>query len=242
MSNDKELPSELSTAHEVTLLQSSAITKLSRKVEAQQKALQEALAEIRFHRSGKKCEKFINADQMLLEFPDDKELQDALEAAKNEAEAELERITYIRHKAKQEKKPASDKFPAHLPREVIEVPIPEAYQQRIDSRELVMKRYEITETLQSIPAKPVVHSYKKPILAYADKLEKELLVDGEANLGLNQAFADLVFGFVWRAEVGARTRWLAKPDRWLGVCHHRLGCHSWVRRCGGPSHPDLGFI
>lgn len=183
MSNDKELPSELSAAHEVILLQSSAITKLSQQVEAQQKALQEALAEIRFLRSGKKREKFIGADQMLLEFPDDKELQDALEAAKKEAEAELERITYIRRKAKQEKKPASDKFPAHLPREVIEVVIPEAYQQRIDSGELVIKRYEITETLRSIPAKLVLLEYKKPILAYADNLEKELLVDGEANLG-----------------------------------------------------------
>ena len=47
---------------------------------------EELLAEIRFLRSGKKREKFINADQLLLEFPEDKELQAALEAAKKEAE------------------------------------------------------------------------------------------------------------------------------------------------------------
>ena len=47
----------------------------------------------------RKLEKFIGADQMLIEFEDDKELQAALEAAKKEAEAELETITYNGKKA-----------------------------------------------------------------------------------------------------------------------------------------------
>ena len=37
-------------------------------------------------------EKFINANQLLLEFPEYKELQASLEAARKEAEEEVERI------------------------------------------------------------------------------------------------------------------------------------------------------
>ena len=150
MQDANELPEDLSTAKEVILVQSSAIFKLSEQVDTLKKSLEEALAEIRFLRSGKKRETFTNADQMLLEFGEDKELQEALEAAKKEAEAEIERITYTRKKPSSEKKPASDKFPPHLPRAVVEVAIPEAFQKRIDSGELIIKRYETTEALKQI--------------------------------------------------------------------------------------------
>jgi len=86
MQDDKKLPNDLGTAYEVILVQSETLVKLKEKNGELHKSLQEALAEIRFLRSGKKREKFINADQMLLEFPEDKELQAALEAAKKEAE------------------------------------------------------------------------------------------------------------------------------------------------------------
>jgi hypothetical protein len=99
MQDANELPNDLSFAKEVILVQSSAITKLSEQVDTLQKALEEALAEIRFLRSGKKREKFTNAAQMLIEFEEDKELQEALEAAKKEAEAEVESITYMRKNA-----------------------------------------------------------------------------------------------------------------------------------------------
>jgi transposase len=183
MQDANELPNELGTAHEVILVQSSAITKLSEQVDSLKKEREELLAQIRFLCSGKKREKFIDPGQKLLEFPDDKELQAALEAARKEAEAEVERITYTRQKPIQGRKPASDKFPAHLPREVVDVAIPEAFQQRVDSGELIIKRYEVTEALQTIPSKLIVLQYKKPILAYAADPEKELAVDEEANLG-----------------------------------------------------------
>jgi hypothetical protein len=80
MQDANELPDDLNTAQEVILVQSSAITKLNEQVGMLKKSLEEALAEIRFLRSGKKREKFINADQMHLEFEEDKELQQALEA------------------------------------------------------------------------------------------------------------------------------------------------------------------
>jgi transposase len=183
MQDANELPDDLNTAQEVILVQSSAITKLNEQVGMLKKSLEEALAEIRFLRSGKKREKFINADQMHLEFEEDKELQQALEAAKKEAEAEVERITYTRRKPTAEKKPAPDKFPEHLPREVVEVAIPEAFQKLVDSGELIIKRYETTEALKHVPASLVVIQYKKPVLAYANNPEKELNVEEEANLG-----------------------------------------------------------
>jgi hypothetical protein len=89
MQDDKKLPNDLGTAHEVILVQSETLVKLKDKNDELHKSLQEALAEIRFLRSGKKREKFINADQLLLEFPEDKELQAALEAAKKEAETHV---------------------------------------------------------------------------------------------------------------------------------------------------------
>lgn len=183
MQDASELPNELSTAHEVILVQSSAIAKLSDENLSLKKEREELLAELRFLKMGKKRELFINADQILLEFGDDKELQANLEAAKKEAEAEVERITYERKKATKERKPTAVGFPAHLPREVVEVTIPEAFQQRVDSGELIIKRYEFTEALKTIPSKLVVLQYKKPVLAYASDPNRELQVEEEANLG-----------------------------------------------------------
>ena len=95
MQDANKLPDELNTAHEVILVQSDALVKQKEKIEELNTSLQEALAEIRFLRSNKKREKFINADQLLLEFPEDKELQAALEAAKKEAEEAIAEITYL---------------------------------------------------------------------------------------------------------------------------------------------------
>ena len=174
---------DLDTAHEVILVVSDAYSKLKDRYEEQSKSLQEALAEIRFLRSGKKREKFINADQLLLEFPEDKELQAALEAAKKEAEQEIIEITYKRTKKAKPRKVAADTFPAHLPRETVEVAIPEDFKKRIESGEMILVRQAIRESLKFVPSKLVVVEYKEPVLAFAHTPEKEILVEGEANLG-----------------------------------------------------------
>jgi transposase len=174
---------DLDTAHEVILVVSDAYSKLKDRYEEQSKSLQEALAEIRFLRSGKKREKFINADQLLLEFPEDKELQAALEAAKKEAEQEIIEITYKRTKKAKPRKVAADTFPAHLPRETVEVAIPEDFKKRIESGEMILVRQAIRESLKFVPSKLVVVEYKEPVLAFAHSPEKEILVEGEANLG-----------------------------------------------------------
>lgn len=183
MQNNSDLPDDLNTAHEVILVQSDAIVELKGEVDSLKKAREELLAEIRFLKSGKKREKFINADQMLLEFQEDKELQEALEAARKEAEEEVERITYERVKQPKVRKKSPDSFPAHLPREEVEVAIPQAFQERVDSGELFIKRYEFTETLKSIPSKLVVLRYKKPILAVVADPQRELPTEEEVNLG-----------------------------------------------------------
>ena len=183
MQDQSQLPQELSTAHEVILVQSNAIVAQKSQIDQLTKEREELRAEIRFLLSGKKREKFIGADQLLIEFEDDKELQAALEAAKKQAEEDLEKITYTRSKAPKERKPNADKFPAHLPREEVEVAIPPAFQARIDSGELFIKNYEYSESLKTIPAQGVVLSYKKPVLAYVNDPERELLVEEEANLG-----------------------------------------------------------
>lgn len=183
MQDDKKLPNDLGTAHEVILVVSEAYSKLKDRYEEQNKALQEALAEIRFLRSGKKREKFINADQLLLEFPEDKELQASLEAAKKEAEEAIAEITYIRKKAAKPRKIAADTFPAHLPRETVEVAIPEDFKKRIESGEMILVRQSIRESLKFVPSKLVVVEYKEPVLAFAHSPETEIPVEGEANLG-----------------------------------------------------------
>jgi transposase len=183
MQDDKKLPNDLGTAHEVILVVSEAYSKLKDRYEEQNKALQEALAEIRFLRSGKKREKFINADQLLLEFPEDKELQASLEAAKKEAEEAIAEITYIRKKAAKPRKVAADTFPAHLPRETVEVAIPEDFKKRIESGEMILVRQSIRESLKFVPSKLVVVEYKEPVLAFAHSPETEIPVEGEANLG-----------------------------------------------------------
>jgi hypothetical protein len=104
-------------------------------------------------RSGRKREKFINANQLLLEFPEDKELQASLEAARKEAEEEVERITYTRKKQAKPKLTKRDSFPDHLPREEIEVAIPGEFQQRIDSGELCSQATPIHRNTQAYPSK-----------------------------------------------------------------------------------------
>ena len=183
MQDANKLPDELSTAHEVILVQSDALVKQKEKIEELKKEREELLAEIRFLRSGKKREKFINADQLLLEFPEDKELQAALEAAKKEAEEAIAEITYIRRKAAKPRKVAQDTFPAHLPREIVEVEIPEEFKKRIKSGEMIVIRESIRESLKFVPPKLVVVEYREPVLAFANTPDQEIPVQGEANLG-----------------------------------------------------------
>ncbi len=165
MQDAKELPAELNTCHEVILVQSAAIQDLSKerdKLKQENEELHDAFKKLL---AGNRREKFINPDQQLLEFPEDKELQAALEAAKREAEQEVETITYTRGKQKKVAKPRSDSFPAHLRREEIVKPLSDDDQKLADSGHEVFRQL-IQEVL----------CYKRPELfvqAYFQLMLKE---------------------------------------------------------------------
>ena len=124
MQSTNELPNDLNTAHEVIVTQSVFIREQSEKIERLQNDLAEAQAAYSKLLAGNRSEKFINPAQQLLDFPEDKELQAVLEAAKREAEEAIKKITYIRVQRKEKAKLRSDAFPAHLRREEVVVAIP----------------------------------------------------------------------------------------------------------------------
>jgi len=174
MQNTKALPSDLNTAHEVILTQSAFIVDLSEKNAQLQKELEEARAAFAKLLAGNKREQFINPDQKLLEFPDDPELQAALEAAKREAEEEIEKITYTRKKAKANRKPRCETFPEYLRREEIQVAIPADKQQLIDAGKLVLVGYQPREVLCHQPAEIFVRRFLEPIFAEPEAPEVEV--------------------------------------------------------------------
>jgi hypothetical protein len=170
MPTEKDLPAELNTCHEVILVQSAAIKDLSKERDNLKQENAELHAAFKKLLAGNRREKFINPNQQLLEFPEDKELQAALEAAKREAEQEVETITYTRSKQKKEAKPRSDSFPAHLRREETVKSLSDEDQKLADSgREVV--RQLIHEVL----------CYKRP----------ELFVQAYFQLMLKEAQAEI---------------------------------------------------
>ena len=177
MQDEKQLPQELSTCHEVILVQSVAINDLAKERDQLKHDLEESYLAYKKLLEGNRREKFINPDQGLLEFPEDKELQAALEAAKREAEEELEKITYTRTKRKKDPKPRSDSFPAHLRREEIVAPLSEADQQLADQGREVIRQL-IRESLGYIRPELYVKAYFQMLLK-----EEELAAGQEIAAG-----------------------------------------------------------
>jgi len=163
MQDEKQLPQELSTCHEVILVQSVAINDLAKERDQLKHDVEESYLAYKRLLEGNRREKFINPDQRLLEFPEDKELQAALEAAKREAEEELEKITYTRTKRKKDSKPRSDSFPAHLRREEIVAPLSEADQQLADQGREVIRQL-IRESLGYVRPEVYVKAYFQLLL------------------------------------------------------------------------------
>lgn len=197
-----QLPSDLGTAHEVIVLQSESLQRQNEEIKSLKSSLEELQAEMRLLKHGKKPEKYIGPDQLLLQFPEDKELQAALEAARKEAQEQLETITYQRLKARKERKATQTGFPAHLPREEVQVEIPADCQKRIEAGELFVKEYRFSEALKYVPAKTLVLRYKMPVLAYVAQPERELLVESEGNLGEKERYHPSVAAHVANSKFG----------------------------------------
>ncbi len=173
MQTANELPKDLDTAHEVIVTQSGFIKELAAKNEKLEKELVEAQAAFAKLLAGNRSEKFVNPAQQLLEFPDDKELQAVLEAAKREAEEALQKITYTRNARKKEPKLRSDEFPAHFRREEVKVAIPPDKQKLIDEGKLILLRYEAKEVMCYKPAEPYVKRFLEPVFATVEAPQVE---------------------------------------------------------------------
>ena len=170
MESTNELPNDLNTAHEVIVTQSVFIQELAGKNEQLQKDLAEAQAAYSKLLAGNRSEKFINPAQQLLDFPEDKELQAVLEAAKREAEEAIQKITYTRVQRKEKAKLRSDAFPAHLRREEVAVAIPVDKQELIDAGKLILLRYEPKEVLCHQPSEIYVKRFMEPVFAVPEML------------------------------------------------------------------------
>lgn len=165
MQTVNELPKDLNTAHEVIVTQSGFIKELAAKNEKLEKELADARAAFAKILAGNRSEKFVNPAQQLLEFPDDKELQAVLDAAKREAEEALQKITYTRSARKEKTKLRSDEFPAHFRREEVTIAIPADKQKLIDEGKLILLRYDAREVLCYKPAEPFVKRFLEPVFA-----------------------------------------------------------------------------
>ena len=173
MQNANELPQDLDTAHEVIVTQSGFIKELAAKNEKLEKELTEAQAAFAKLLAGNRSEKFVNPAQQLLEFPDDKELQAVLDAAKREAEEALQKITYTRNARKEKTKLRSDEFPAHFRREEVTIAIPADKQKLIDEGKLILLRYEAREVMCYKPAEPYIKRFLEPVFATIEAPEVE---------------------------------------------------------------------
>ena len=173
MQHENELPKDLSTAHDVIVMQSAFLKEQASRIDRLERDLAEAHAAFKKLLAGNRSEKYINPDQQLLDFPEDKELQAVLEAAKREAEETLQKITYTRSLRKKEAKRRADEFPANLRREEVKVAIPADKQKLIDEGKLILLRYEAREVMCYRPAEAFVKRFLEPVFATVEAPKTE---------------------------------------------------------------------
>jgi transposase len=189
MTDAKGLPNDLNTAHEVILVQSTAIEELSTAKQKLEQEVVELNAFIKRILSGKKREKYIDPNQKLIEFAEDKELQAALEAAKREAEAELQEITYKRSAAKKPAKPKSDSFPAHLRREEIVEPL-SADDQKLADAGAPVERVLLNEVLHMKKPELFVKAYFQMMLRERARSPQGAIIAEQCRLALPAALGE----------------------------------------------------
>ncbi len=184
MQDAKELPAELSTAHEVILTLSASLQGAFSERDKLKQENEELLLYIKKLLSGNRREKYIDPNQMLIEFADDPELKAALEAAKREAEQELEEITYTRAKNKTKPKPKTDGFPSHIERrEKEDIPLSPEDQALADSGRAVARQL-LRETLCYQPPKLYVEVQYQQLLEEVAQspLAKEIVESARLSL------------------------------------------------------------
>ena len=163
-----ELPHNIDSCHALLREQFALINEFTQSQAALIRQVEELTLTVKHLLEGKRREIFINPAQGLLEFPDDPELQDALEQAKHEAKTIVD--SFERRKADKPKR--SEAFPAHLRREVVDVPVAADKQQLLDDGKMVFVRHEIREMLKFKRPEVYVVQYRQPVLAYVNEPAK----------------------------------------------------------------------
>jgi transposase len=210
MSNIEALTIELNKSRE----ENAALIALNQSLSNEQMKLKQQVQELSEYikklMEGNRREKFINPDQKLLEFPEDKELQASLEAAQREAEQELETIILQRTKRKKVAKPKSDSFPAHIPRrENEDIPLSAEDQARAADGHKVVRKL-VRETLHFEPSKLFVEvQYQQMLEETAESSECKKII-AQSSLALP-------------AHLGEEGRYAAS----IGACivYNKFGLH-----------------
>jgi hypothetical protein len=120
MQDATPLPDDLESCQALIIELEARLVELSALNDHYKREIDELNLTVRKLLEGNRREKFPwTAQQLALEFPDDPELQEALQQAKAEAEGITEEITVKRRKRRLKRKP-DGKFPGHLRRELVD--------------------------------------------------------------------------------------------------------------------------
>lgn len=172
----------------VSFEQAGAIDDLVKSNDKLKKEVEELQLAVKKLLEGNRREKFFNPLQGLLAFPDAPELQAAvdaaLEAAKLEAIEVIAVLTSDDKKTPKKVNKRSEAFPAHLRREIVEVPIPAQAQKLIDEGKLKIIRNEIREMLKFKVSELYVIQYHQAVIAHVHAPEQGITtVERPAGLG-----------------------------------------------------------
>ncbi len=195
MHEARNLPNEISHCHvmirekdAINLQQAGAIDDLVKSNAKLTKDVEELKVAVKKLLEGNRSEKFFNPHQGLLAFIDDPEIQASLDAALEEAK--LEATVVIAELTAASKDPAkkaskrSEAFPAHLRREIVEVPIPIETPKLIDEGKLKIIRNEIREMLKFKVSELYVIQYHQAIIAHVGAPEQGITtLERPAGLG-----------------------------------------------------------
>ena len=172
MQEATSLPDDLKACHSLLAEKHSLITELKARLEELSKLnddykreVDELTLTVRKLLEGKRREKFPwTVQQLALEFPDDPELQEALQQAKAEATGITDEITNKRNKRRKKKK-RDEKFPGHLRREFVDAVVSDSERYCSQHGDRTIIRYDEVETLTLKRLELIVRVTRYPIFA-----------------------------------------------------------------------------
>ena len=199
-----ELPDDVAACHALITELGSRLSELGELNESYKQQIEELNLTVRKLLQGNRREKFTSsAEQLALHFPDDPELQEALEQARQEADQITDEIDEGRKKRRKRKK-RNEKLPGHLRREFVNAVVSDAerFCEKHGERKII--RYDEVESLVYRRPELYVRVTRYPIFGCpADKAcglkspERAMgVVEGDRyDAGLAAAIANNKFGY-----------------------------------------------